>query len=88
MLIACRILGSQSAAAEAVENCFLHASRKPTKCESDGAFGSRIHRILIDQVLLARHQAKGQEQNGIAQDSPQRALASLGDEEDGIRSYL
>jgi DNA-directed RNA polymerase specialized sigma24 family protein len=88
MLIACRILGGQSEAAEAVENCFLQASRKPPKFESVGAFGSWIHRILINEALLARHHANCRKQTYLEQDSPQGALTSLGDEEDEICSYL
>jgi DNA-directed RNA polymerase specialized sigma24 family protein len=54
LFIAYRILGDTRSAAEAVENCFLTASRNPSKFASDGAFGSWILRILIDEVVLIR----------------------------------
>ena len=51
-LIAYRVLGDARTATEAVENCFLKASRKPPTFASDGAFGSWILRILIDEAVL------------------------------------
>ena len=56
--IACRVLGSAKAATQAVENCFLKASRNPPRFESDGAFGSWMLRILIDETLLIRDHKK------------------------------
>ena len=50
--IAYRVLGDGRAATEAVENCFLAASRNAPKFASDGAFGSWILRILIDEAVL------------------------------------
>jgi DNA-directed RNA polymerase specialized sigma24 family protein len=53
-LVACRILGDSNSATEVVEVCFRKACRKPPKFESDGAFGSWLLRVLIDEALQAR----------------------------------
>jgi DNA-directed RNA polymerase specialized sigma24 family protein len=50
--IAHRVLGDEKLGAEAVENCFLTASRNAPKFATDGAFGSWILRILIDEAVL------------------------------------
>jgi len=50
--IAYRVLGDAKLATEAVENCFLTASRNAPTFASDGAFGSWILRILIDEAVL------------------------------------
>ncbi len=50
--IAYRVLGDARVATEAVENCFLTASRNAPRFASDGAFGSWILRILIDEAVL------------------------------------
>ena len=50
--IAFRVLGDARTATEAVENCFLTASRNAPTFASDGAFGSWILRILIDEAVL------------------------------------
>ena len=50
--IAYRVVGDARIATEAVENCFLTASRNAPTFASDGAFGSWILRILIDEAVL------------------------------------
>ena len=50
--VAYRVLGDARGATEAVENCFLTASRNAPRFASDGAFGSWILRILIDEAVL------------------------------------
>ena len=51
-LIACRVLGSDEGAADAVQNCFVTASRNLPTFESEGAFRSWLLRVLIDEALL------------------------------------
>jgi DNA-directed RNA polymerase specialized sigma24 family protein len=52
--IATRVLGSPERADEAVENCWLSASRNPPSFEYDGAFCSWLARVLIDEALAIR----------------------------------
>jgi hypothetical protein len=52
--IAHSLLGDPKMAIEVVESCFIRASHNPPRFDSDGAFGSWILRILIDEALL-RH---------------------------------
>ena len=54
--IATRVLGSPERAGEAVENCWLSASRNPPSFEYDGAFCSWLARVLIDEALAIRDQ--------------------------------
>ncbi len=54
--IAHSLLGDPKMAIEVVESCFLRASHNPPRFDSDGAFGSWILRILIDEALLRRCQ--------------------------------
>jgi DNA-directed RNA polymerase specialized sigma24 family protein len=49
--IACRVLGSSGGAENAVQACWLRASRYPPKFECEGAFRSWLLRILIDEAL-------------------------------------
>ena len=49
-----RVLGDSRAAAEVVEVCFRKASQRPPRFESDGAFGSWLLRISVDEALRAR----------------------------------
>jgi hypothetical protein len=52
--IACRVLGGPERADEAVENCWLRASRNPLHFEYEGAFRSWLVRVLIDEALAIR----------------------------------
>jgi DNA-directed RNA polymerase specialized sigma24 family protein len=54
-LIARRILADSEMAACAVENCWLKASRNPHGFESEGAFGSWVLRLLINEALSILH---------------------------------
>jgi DNA-directed RNA polymerase specialized sigma24 family protein len=59
--IACRILGNQSTATIAIQNCWKSASRKPPHFEYEGAFRSWLVRVLIDEalaILRESHRAK------------------------------
>ena len=51
-----RVLGGSEGAEEAVQNCFLTASRNPPRLEHEGAFCSWLLRILIDEALLILRQ--------------------------------
>jgi len=53
-VVAWRVLGDSRAAAEVVEVCFRKTSHRPPRFESDGAFGSWLLRILVDEALRAR----------------------------------
>lgn len=57
--LATRVLGGSERADEAVENCWLSASRNPPWFEHDGAFCSWLVRVLIDEALAIR--ARGEE---------------------------
>jgi len=61
-VVACRVLRDPSAATDVVERCFRKASPRPPKFASDGAFGSWLLRILLDEAkreLTARRPAAG-----------------------------
>ncbi len=49
--IACRVLGSKEGAENALQTCWLRASRNPPKFACEGAFRSWLLRILIDEAL-------------------------------------
>jgi DNA-directed RNA polymerase specialized sigma24 family protein len=53
--IARRVLGSNEAAKDAVQSCWLTASRNPPEFTYEGAFRSWLIRILIDEALAIRH---------------------------------
>jgi len=60
--IATRILGGSERAEDAIENCWLTASRNPPPFEHESAFRSWLLRVLIDEALaiLNEHRsAKG-----------------------------
>jgi DNA-directed RNA polymerase specialized sigma24 family protein len=57
-LIACRVLGGPERAQEAIENCWISASRNPPRFEYEGAFRSWLLRLLIDEALAIRGQAQ------------------------------
>lgn len=52
--IASRVLGGPERAADAIENCWLRASRNPPRFEYEGAFRSWLIRVLIDEALAIR----------------------------------
>jgi DNA-directed RNA polymerase specialized sigma24 family protein len=49
--VACRILGGSERAYDAIEACWLTASRNPPRFEYEGAFRSWLVRVLIDEAL-------------------------------------
>lgn len=51
LFIASRILEGSDAADEALQNCWVTASRNPPKFEYEGAFRSWLLRVLIDEAL-------------------------------------
>ncbi|HTP69188.1 MAG TPA: sigma factor [Dongiaceae bacterium] len=53
-VVSLRMLREPQTATDVVEACFRRACAKPPKFESDGAFGSWLLRILIDEALRAR----------------------------------
>jgi RNA polymerase sigma-70 factor (ECF subfamily) len=58
--LACRVLGDIQGAENALENCWLTASRNPLKFDCEGAFRSWLVRVLIDEALaiLRKNRAK------------------------------
>jgi DNA-directed RNA polymerase specialized sigma24 family protein len=64
--IAARVLGGPERAGDAVENCWLTASRNPPRFEHEGAFRSWLVRVLIDQALLVFRESQGNGQDQIA----------------------
>jgi DNA-directed RNA polymerase specialized sigma24 family protein len=50
--IASRVLGSGEEAENAVQSCWLTASRNPPKFQFEGAFRSWLLRIQIDEALI------------------------------------
>ena len=62
--IACRVLGSPERADDAVENCWLKASRTAPRFEYEGEFRSWLLRVVIDEALAIlrenRQKAQGE----------------------------
>lgn len=56
--LACRVLGGAEQADDAIENCWLTASRDPPQFEYEGAFRSWLVRVLIDEALAIRQRAE------------------------------
>jgi hypothetical protein len=53
--VACRVLGNPDRADIAVENCLFSASHRVTALDCEGAFRSRLVRMVIDQALVMLH---------------------------------
>jgi DNA-directed RNA polymerase specialized sigma24 family protein len=51
-LIASRVLGGNNGVEEAVQNCWLRASRNPPRFESEAVFSGWLLRLLIDEALV------------------------------------
>jgi len=49
--IACRVLGGPKRVADAIEKCWLRASRNAPRFEYEGAFRGWLVRVLIDEAL-------------------------------------
>lgn len=58
--IACRVLGDEERAGNAVQNCWRTASRNPPHFEYEGAFRSWLVRILIDEALAILRESYGE----------------------------
>jgi DNA-directed RNA polymerase specialized sigma24 family protein len=56
--LASRVLHGFDQADEAVQNCYLAASRQPQNFEYEGAFRSWLARILIDEALVILRQRR------------------------------
>jgi DNA-directed RNA polymerase specialized sigma24 family protein len=69
--IASRVLDSPERADDAIENCWLKASRNPPRFEYEGAFRSWLVRVLIDEALAILHENQGSNQKeiGLRKDS-------------------
>lgn len=50
--IATRVLGAEERADDAVDDCFITASRPTRRFGSEGAFRCWLLRVLIDEALL------------------------------------
>jgi len=57
-VVAYRVLGDARTATDAVEACFRKACQRPPKFESDGAFGSWLLRLLLEEALQVRRRRK------------------------------
>ena len=54
--IATRVLGAEERADDAVENCFITASRRTRRFGSEGAFRCWLLRVLIDEAFILREE--------------------------------
>jgi DNA-directed RNA polymerase specialized sigma24 family protein len=62
--VACRVLGGPKGAHDAIEGCWLTASRNPPRFEYEGAFRCWLVRVLIDEALaILRKETKSGEKN-------------------------
>jgi DNA-directed RNA polymerase specialized sigma24 family protein len=62
--IASRILGGPEQSHDAIERCWLTASRNPPRFKYEGAFRSWLVRVLIDEALaILRDETKSGEKN-------------------------
>lgn len=79
-VVACRVLGDPSAATDVVERCFRRASPTPPRFHSDGAFGSWLLRVLLDEAMrelaARRHAARVMRQQHFPR-MPQAMTAKL-----------
>lgn len=53
--VACRVLGNPDRADIVVENCLFSAAHRVTALDCEGAFRSRLVRMVIDQALVILH---------------------------------
>jgi DNA-directed RNA polymerase specialized sigma24 family protein len=53
--IATRVLRDSDRVDDAIENCWLSASRNPPQFDYESAFRSWLLRVLIDEALAIRH---------------------------------
>ena len=58
LFIACRVLGSNEGAEDAIQSTWLTASRNLPRFEHEGAFRSWVLRILIDEAFVVRRKKK------------------------------
>jgi len=65
-LVACRVLSNPERADQAIENCWLTASRSPPRFEYEGAFRSWVVRVLIDRALALLRDNEESDQTEIA----------------------
>ena len=62
--VACRVLGVPERAHDAIEGCWLTASRNPPRFEYEGAFRRWLVRVLIDEALaILRNETKSGAKN-------------------------
>jgi DNA-directed RNA polymerase specialized sigma24 family protein len=54
LFIASRVLGGSEGTDEALQNCWLKATRNPPWFEHEGAFRGWLVRVLIDEALAIR----------------------------------
>ena len=57
--LACRLLGGPERADDAIESCWLKASRNPPRFEYEGGFRSWLVRVLIDEALAILRENRG-----------------------------
>jgi RNA polymerase sigma-70 factor (ECF subfamily) len=67
--IACRVLGSPERADDAIENCWLKASRNPPRFEYEGAFRSWLVRLLMDEALAILREKRDTQKARVLPDS-------------------
>jgi RNA polymerase sigma-70 factor (ECF subfamily) len=59
VLVAYRVLGNHNEAEVAVQNCFRKVSDIAPVVEHQGAFGSWLVRVLIDEALMLLSERRG-----------------------------
>jgi len=75
--IACRVLGGDERAHDAIAACWLTASRNPQRFEYEGEFRRWLVRVLIDEALaIVRNKTKSGVTN-VPQSGRQRRTGNL-----------
>jgi len=64
--IACRVLGGPERADDAVDNCWLTASRNPPQFNYESEFRSWLLRVLIEEALDILREDQGSSQGQFA----------------------
>jgi DNA-directed RNA polymerase specialized sigma24 family protein len=75
--VACRVLGGDERAHDAIAACWLTASRNPPRFEYEGAFRGWLVRVLIDEALaILRNETKSTARN-VSQSASMKGTGSL-----------
>jgi DNA-directed RNA polymerase specialized sigma24 family protein len=75
--VACRVLGGDERAHDAIAACWPTASRNPPRFEYEGAFRGWLVRVLIDEALaILRNETKSTARN-VSQSASMKGTGSL-----------